>query len=266
VVDDTAELDRLLESGHAPHPQPSMASRSVRILSPPSPGSSSTSNSPGAGQHIPRPRLTDHLRHVSFSPSRPRSAQGFTPTSPIARRTPRVAAELSNKSINIPTPRPSKRLPSTQPPLPAQIRIHPATPSTAGSKFTRMAKGITKDIEATQQHIFSSHRLASSSTRPASVPPFERNPFHDEPEAVPVHPRVPQASRRSSLKDTTRSRVYLPDVTGLTSAVESPLRNGAKYYPYRTDKPRDIEGKSLDLIPSPFHFIYSIFKLGYFKL
>ena len=219
-----------------------MRSRSVRLASPASPGSSSTSDSPGAGQQMSRPRLTDHLRHVSFSPSRPRSAQGFTPTSPITRRTPRVAAELSNRSMNVPTPRPSKRLP-TQSPLPAQVRVHPATPSTTGSKFTRMAKGITKDIEATQQHMYSSHRLATSSSRPVSVPPFERNPFHDEPETVPAHPRVQQASRRSSLKDTTKSRVYLPDVTGLTSAVESPLRNGAKYYPYRTDKPRDAEGK-----------------------
>jgi hypothetical protein len=241
VVDNTAELDRLLESGHAPPPQPSMRSRSVRLTSPISPGSSSTSESAGPGQQTPRPRLTDHLRHVSFSPSRPRSAQGLPPQSPVApRRSHRVVAELTSKSMNVSTPRPPKR-PLAHSPLPVQVRLHPATPSTAGSKFTRMAKGITKDIEATQHQSFS-HRVASSSSRPA--PPIERNPFHDEPDAIPAAPRMPPPSRKSSLKDPTRSRIYLPDVTGLTNAVESPLRFGTKYYPYRTDRPRDNEGMS----------------------
>jgi HAMP domain-containing protein len=242
VVDTTAELNRLLDSGHAQPPMPSIRSRSVRLTSPGSPGSSSTSDSTGPAQQTSRPRLTDHLRHVSFSPSRPRSAQGFNPTSPIARSGHRVAAEMTDKSMNVPTPRPSKRS-IIQASLPAEVRIHPPTPSTAGSKFTRMAKGITKDIEATQQQILS-NRLASSSSRPASAPPVERNPFHDEHDTVSTRPRMP-ASRKSSLRDTTKSRIYLPDVTGLTNAVESPLRPGANYYPYKAERPRDSEGKYL---------------------
>jgi hypothetical protein len=39
-----------------------------------------------------------------------------------------------------------------------------------------------------------------------------------------------------------RGRVHLPDVTGLTSAVESPDKLGLKYYAYHEDTPGEIEG------------------------
>ena len=260
MVDSTAELDRLLESGHAHPPMPSIRSRSVRITSPASPASSSSlDSSVGPAPPTPRPRLTDHLRHVSFSPSRPRSPQNFNPTSPISRSSHRMAAELSNKSMNMPTPRPTKRI--SQALFPGEVRVHPPTPSSAGSRFTRMAKGITKDIEATQRQTLSS-KLASAS-RPASAPPTERNPFHDEPGAVSPHPRM-STSRKSSLRDATRSRIYLPDVTGLTNAVESPLKPGAKYYPYKTEKPRDSEGKYE--LPLQCNGRLNNFQLGYFTL
>jgi hypothetical protein len=51
----------------------------------------------------------------------------------------------------------------------------------------------------------------------------ERNPFHD----IGNHPerRTAAASRHShSQHNISRSRLHLPDVTGLTSAVESPAR------------------------------------------
>lgn len=220
MVDSTVELDKLLESGHAPPPSANR-SRSVRLTAPPiSSTSSSTSDSEGLASHQPsRPKLADHLRHVSFSPKRPRSAQGFSPT-----------------------PRPIKRNvnASSKP----EVRLHPATPSTVGSKFTRMAKGITREIEETQQQIASNRKVASVS-RPAGAT-IERNPFHDEPD--PPRFRIP-TPRKSSLRDTTKSRIHLPDVTGLTSAVESPLRHGVQYYPYNADnKIRDNEGKSNPLL------------------
>ena len=134
-------------------------------------------------------------------------------------------------------------------PAKPEVKLHPATPSTAGSKFTRMAKGITREIGETQQQIASS-RQAASVSHPASVP-IERNPFNDELDPS-TRSRIP-TPRKSSLRDNTRSRMHLPDVTGLTSAVESPLRYGVQYYPYNADnKMRDNEGKYNPLLQVKF--------------
>ena len=47
------------------------------------------------------------------------------------------------------------------------------------------------------------------------------------------------------MRDTTKSRIHLPDVTGLTNAVESPMKHGGQYYPYKAaERPRETEGKS----------------------
>lgn len=43
---------------------------------------------------------------------------------------------------------------------------------------------------------------------------------------------------------TMNGKIHLPDITGLTSAVESPAKTGLQHYPYSTgDRPRDSEGK-----------------------
>ena len=225
VVDSTAELDRLLESGHAPPP-----SLQSRVAS----STSSASSVNGEDAHgvqqphpSPRPKLTDHLRHVSFSPKRPRNAQ----------------ASVSN----LPTPRPARKLnafPSyASSPAQPEVRLHPATPSTNGSKFTRMARGINKELEATQQ------QLASEQQQHSLV---DRNPFHDvanqsETPVAAVSFRRP-TPRKSSMRDSSRGKVYLPDVTALTNAVNSPARSGAEYYSYGADnRPRDSEGKDVAL-------------------
>ena len=235
VVDSTAELDRILESGHAP--PPSLQSRSLRVVSPSSSTSSSANEeahevqphpSPLQPRPSPRPKLADHLRHVSFSPKRPRNAQ----------------ASVSN----LPTPRPARKqnaFPSyVSSPAQPEVRLHPATPSSNGSKFTRMTRGINKELEATQQHIVSSEQHQSL---------VDRNPFHDvanqsEPPTATATSFRRHAPRKSSMRDTSRGKVYLPDVTALTNAVNSPARSGAEYYYYGADnRPRDSEGKDVAL-------------------
>ena len=226
VVDSTAELDRLLESGHAP--PPSLQSRSLHVASSASSTSSSVNDEEAHGvqqqeQPHPSPRLklTDHLRHVSFSPKRPRNAQ----------------ASVSN----LPTPRPARKtnaFPSyASSPAQPEVRLHPATPSTNGSKFTRMARGINKELEVTQQQLVSEQQQSL----------VDRNPFHDvanQSEQVAGTPSFRRPTpRKSSMRDTSRGKVYLPDVTALTNAVNSPARSGAEYYSYGTDnRPRDSEG------------------------
>jgi hypothetical protein len=222
VVDSTVELDRILESGHAP--PPSSHSQSLRVASPTSSISYCIIEDHGAQPHpSPRPKLTDHLRHVSFSPKRPRNAQ--------------------SSASNLPTPRPARK-PNAFPsyassPAQPEVRLHPATPSTTGSKFTRMARGINKELEATQQQLVSEQQSL-----------VDRNPFHDvanqsEPAAASFRRPTP---RKSSMRDTSRGKVYLPDVTALTNAVNSPARSGTEYYSYGADhRPRDSEGKDVEL-------------------
>ncbi|KAF8158574.1 hypothetical protein B0H34DRAFT_464811 [Crassisporium funariophilum] len=255
VVDSTAELDRILESGHAP--PPSARSRSVRVTSPASSASSSVSDEEGGQEPVQsssRPKLTDHLRHVSFSPKRPRSAQSShsNPASPLARASRNL--DDNNASMNMPTPRPMRRsniFPSyASSPAQPEVRLQPATPSTAGSKFSRMARGINKELEATQNHLTAAQQRAADASaaatmaRPASAP-VERNPFHDIAYQFPDPPSSFRPTpRKGSMRDTSSRKVQLPDVTGLTNAVESPAKYGAEYYPYRADnRPRDSEAR-----------------------
>ena len=125
------------------------------------------------------------------------------------------------------------------------------THSTNRSMFTRMACGINKEIEATQQQIASTKHtsIASTPNRPASAP-VERNLFHGtvpgSEHALSFRNSTPGMS---SMKDTTRSRIHLPDVAGLTNAVESPLKPRTQYYPYKAgDRPRDSEARFLQTL------------------
>ncbi|KAF8904145.1 hypothetical protein CPB84DRAFT_1773556 [Gymnopilus junonius] len=249
VVDSTAELDRLLESGHIP---PQAASRSMSVH--PTPPTSSVSSDSESAQQNSRPKLADHLRHVSFSPKRPRSAQSGS--SHVGSPPPRPSRNLDdrNTSINVPTPRPARRanIFPTYASSPAQpeVRLQPATPSSAGSKFTRMVRGINKELEATQEQL-DTKRNAVQPTRPAPAPaPVERNPFHDAENQSTVVPEPRNTRlRRNGLRDSSNGKVHLPDVTGLTSAVESPARPGVGYYPYKgDDRPRDSEVRLLQTL------------------
>ncbi|KXN84597.1 hypothetical protein AN958_12278 [Leucoagaricus sp. SymC.cos] len=198
VVEDTAELDQLLETGA----QPAMHSRVVRPASPVTSGSSSHSESDHTLKS--RPKLSDALRNVALSPKRPRSPQFSRALSPSPKQqaTSSLSKGTRRPSItHVPTPRPGKRnaiFPSNAAalqPNPAVV-LQPPTPSSgssksAESKFTRMAK-----------------------------------------------------APRSSVRD--RSRIQLPDVTGITNAIESPAKGTVQYYAYRAEgKIRETENRLL---------------------
>ena len=103
-----------------------------------------------------------------------------------------------------------------------------------------MARGIHKELGVTQQQLVSEHQAAA---------PVDRNPFHDiANQSEPATSFRRPTPRKSSMRDTSRGKVYLPDVTGLTNAVGSPAKPGVEYYSYRTDnRPRDAEGKGVEL-------------------
>jgi hypothetical protein len=227
VVDSTAELDRVLQSGYAPP----FGSQPSHIHSP----LHSSSSSSASDSETPRPKITDALRRVSFSPKRPRSAQAdrhHVASSPLARSNP-----LPNPNAgvlhNMPTPRPGKRstILSHSPAAPApnpEVCVQPPTPSTAGSRFTKMARGLAMEIEE-EKHA----QNYAESSRPASA--GDKNLFDTK--------RLSSRKLSSRSQQTPRGKVHLPDVTGLTSAVESPAKLGLEYHPYRgEDIPRETEG------------------------
>ncbi|CAK5284255.1 unnamed protein product [Mycena citricolor] len=204
------KLDRVLESGHAPISH----SRSVRIRSP----HSSASSSASSDSDSPRPRLADALQRVSFSPKRPRSPQtsSHQPNHRHAQVPPSPLTRNVSESHNA-TPRPQRR-PATVAPSPSPQ-----------SQFTKAARGITRDLVEEQDQM------------------NERNPFSDRSH----HKENGQAHHTTSQHrgTTHKSRIYLPDVTGLTNAVESPAKAGGKYNAYSAvDRPRDSEAKLLSIL------------------
>ncbi|KAF8208767.1 hypothetical protein K438DRAFT_1930343 [Mycena galopus ATCC 62051] len=176
-----------------------------------SPHSSATSSA-SSDSDSPRPRLADALQRVSFSPKRPRSPHA--PHHPNHRHAQVPPSPLTRAidDSNFPTPRPNRR--GTPAPAPA---------SHSHSQFTTAARGLTRDLVEEQQH--------------------DRNPFTDIANRV----EAGDATRRSA--HHSKSRVYLPDVTGLTSAVESPAKAGGAYNGYPADdRPRDSEARLLSTL------------------
>ncbi|KAJ6508969.1 hypothetical protein C8R45DRAFT_1060210 [Mycena sanguinolenta] len=174
-----------------------------------SPHSSATSSA-SSDSDSPRSRLADALQRVSFSPKRPRSPRApHHPNHRHAQVPPSPLTRAADDS-NLPTPRPNRRsAPTVSAPSPA-------------SQFTRAAQDLGRDLAEEQQQ--------------------DRNPFGD------IGNRIEpgDATRRSG---HSKSRVYLPDVTGLTSAVESPAKAGGGYNAYSADdRPRDSEARLLSTL------------------
>ena len=251
-MDSTAELDRILESGHAP--PPSLRSRADIAHS--NNSSSTSSSSSDSESPNPRPKITDSLRRVSFSPKRPRSPRTYhsphhrssnlpevqpTPSillhasSPLARQPSLHSTEEQTQ----PTPKPRKRVNifpahSPQP----EVRLQPPTPTSSTSKFTKQARVLSKDIEAEADRSRANHKLTSLPARTT------------DPNDISLSYRShgPSKHANTSRSSLSKSKIHLPDVTGLTNAVESPMKGMAHHYPYQPgDEPRESEGRARSL-------------------
>jgi hypothetical protein len=236
-VDDTVELDRYLGSGARPRTPPSL----THIRSPPS-----------SGPPFPppaRPRLADQLHRGAFSPKRPRGAQASPAVqlrehqSPAARIAARIPAHnVSDGEDDAPTPRPRRRhAPARSQP---DIRVHSATPTE--STFTQKARALGADIAAAQRdaaNVKSSksrqHARAATDnvppTKTAKNGPAERGSLRD----LNAQRNVAFASSGNN----SRSKIHLPDITGLTSAVATPAKGNREYRKYRdAEGMREVEG------------------------
>ncbi|KAF7291611.1 AAA family ATPase [Mycena chlorophos] len=87
-----------------------------------------------------------------------------------------------------------------------------------------------------QQQLNKTPRVVARDFADENAPQKERNPFSD-------------VGNRDAGKSINKSRVYLPDVTGLTNAVESPAKPGG-YNAYNPDfdRPRDSEARLLSTL------------------
>ena len=201
-------------------------SHSVRPYSAPK-GSSDSDSSDSTS----RPKLSDALRRVSFSPQRPRSAQQQQPLTsrggPSRRTVPSPLVEKAPSRRNPCSPSNASR--------PA-VRLNPPIKSSITSRSSKVDSGLIKGRE----DVGGSGRARSSSMDQNTS---QRNPFCDiinKPTQLNVpdeDQRQTLNGRRASTKATGRKPcVQLPDVTGLTSAVASPTKPALKNYVYRGDE------------------------------
>ena len=219
-------------------------------------------------QQDSRPRLADALSHLTFSPKRPRSAQGFA--SPrVANVTIRSSTpDRSAITRHLPgsTPRPQRRMNQslsyaqhsasyghTEP----EVQITPATPSLRqsrrqqqqadeSSKFTTMARGLAREIEAeTDAAMKRNARQAAGEATPRAAYHHSTIPARrHQPQRSPLKQMVVgEKSERMSFSATPfRKSVQLPDVTGLTSAVASPAKVDVEFYGYDPRNTTETEG------------------------
>ncbi|KAI6101976.1 hypothetical protein EV401DRAFT_2025538 [Pisolithus croceorrhizus] len=174
--------------------------------------------SPRRGRSL-RPKLAETLQRVGFSPRRPRSLQSSFQSPGGAQDTlRRICGHLSReKSPSVSfdtTATPIRRTRfSTLQPFSLMSMSSLQRQSTTTSNFTKMARGLTRDVRHAQDL---SHSDYSSG---------ELN-------------HVSRASKKA-----TRGRVHLPDVTGLTNAVVSPAKVVMDRYAVRGLGSRELEAR-----------------------
>lgn len=226
------------------------ASLAARLRSPRRGHDLSASEETDRSQEISRPKLAETLQRVGFSPRRPRSLQSSFQSPGGTQDTLRRYADTSRRSM---TPRarkiPAVSFDTTATPIrrhasqPAAVQPHvnvqPPTPSIATPNFTKMARGLTRDVRHAQDVSQADYVVDNEY---ASHPPSNSRQ-RDVPHAsvADVTGEVNHASRAS--KKATRGRVHLPDVTGLTNAVVSPAKVIMDRYAVRGLGSRELEAR-----------------------
>ncbi|KAF8648981.1 hypothetical protein AX16_006095 [Volvariella volvacea WC 439] len=281
--DNADELDRVLQSGLAPPPATSLG-RTTRLRSSHSSSSSSDTESLSDINHsantqanthanaaiaataspnvsnlnmntsINRPKLSDAMRRVSFSPVRQRGSPAaaadavkegrtrYNPTSPLSRH---VLKAGSDATLGATRGRRGSGGSAASGGAGAGAPLNPP----AQTRFSKTVRAVSQDGEAELD------RFDRERER-------DRNLFHDAQNS----PRLPGPSakqptpRKSSLKNANRpgyvpatanptnlnahSKVFLPDVTGLTNVIDSPMKFGGEYMGYKGDAGmRESEGR-----------------------
>lgn len=121
------------------------------------------------------------------------------------------------------------------------MNILPPTPpgdENANAKFVNAARGLAKELESHQGAVAQStvrERKNAKNTKMSL-----KNVVSDLQEQKPVYASAPRsAGVRTPYKN---GKLYLPDVTGITSAVGSPMKLGMEYKGYNGKEDREIDG------------------------
>ncbi len=259
VVDDSAEIERVLSTSRPAAPIPEFRS-----------SSSTSSSSRPSTPMSPRPKLSDTLHHIAFSPKRPRNGQTQAVTRAAASqprskatqqasRPPRRSSGVTRASVvavvdededDVATPRSRGRGNNSYSriyqqslsyvaPVEPEVNVFPPTPTESDripSKFTKMARGLAKEIHAER------NRPSAEEDRPAFAHSTvrEKNRTRTDSNKVPLRSVLTdlqeqpvQALPVRTSRTPMRAKVYLPDVTGLTNIVASPAKKlGQDYLGY----------------------------------
>ncbi|KAG1868981.1 hypothetical protein DFJ58DRAFT_742556 [Suillus subalutaceus] len=237
------------------------AALAARLRSPPLEPESAESEA-DRSLNISRRKLSDNLQRVGFSPRRPRNLHRSTAAQQSPSRTHSYVHDtpdfqhIPSYSRKATTPKARKASHSVSFDVDAtpvrrhvsqpQVNVQPPTPSASSSKFTRMARGLAKDVHEAQaedaalfqnqSHTTTTPRAAPAGSRRASMKHHDalKQPLHDvvDHSAIDVNVEIAQTSR--SFRKASRGRVNLPDLTGLTSAVVSPAKANLERYGIKT--------------------------------
>ncbi|KAI6030806.1 hypothetical protein F5J12DRAFT_310419 [Pisolithus orientalis] len=225
------------------------ASLAARLRSPRRGHDLSVSEESDRSQEISRPKLAETLQRVGFSPRRPRSLQSSFQSPGGVQDTLRRYADASRRSM---TPKarkiaavsfdttatPIRRHVSQPATVQPQVNVQPPTPSTTASNFTKMARGLTRDIRHAQDLSQADNVVDNEhASHPVSTSRQKDNPYASATDMTGELNHVSRASKKA------RGRVYLPDVTGLTNAVVSPAKVVMDRYAVRGLGSRDLEAR-----------------------
>ncbi|KAG6372822.1 hypothetical protein JVT61DRAFT_7229 [Boletus reticuloceps] len=194
-------------------------------------------------QDIPRPKLSETLQRVGFSPrrprgSQPRASQHAMPESSLRHADPNVLrrnmtprARKATVAFDT-TATPIRRHVSQHVVVQPSVNVQQATPSTSGSRFTKMARGLAREVRQAQEEedaaiLAAAHRSVAKDALIRNTADTLGHLGHDG----------------SASKKSNRSRVHLPDVTGLTNAVISPAKANLERYSVRGPGSREVEAR-----------------------
>ncbi|KAG9084532.1 hypothetical protein FRC06_004046 [Ceratobasidium sp. 370] len=233
IVDDTVELDRLLETGHLsehalqanpriPRAHPREHDSPRADLESQSSFHRSEADDSTTGRR--KPRLTDALGGA-FSPKRPRTMTStLSPTSTAPKPLPAITS-MSETSV-----RPSTSLlasrPSNFPSAP--LRTESSLTSSNGTQKARLEANTAANARRALDKPGPAHMRNTSTAAPRQEPAVDRQRevTAGARASAFTFPREPMSEARNR---TIGMSIHLPDVTGLTAAVESPSKANVRY-------------------------------------
>ncbi|KAF8755017.1 Centrosome microtubule-binding domain of Cep57 [Rhizoctonia solani] len=241
IVDDTAELDRLLETGHIPEHSLRTRHRITRTNSAEDESrrtdpeyDSSFHRSEGDDSFSRRkPRLSDALGGT-FSPKRPRTTTVASPAGVQHKPIPSITS-TSDTSV-----RPSASLLASRPSnIPAG--------GTTRTDSSLSSSGAIQKARLEANTAANARRGVAQQPAPAPSRRVGRqNSFDKRPDSVPIESRAQPSAfpRPSALEAKNRNvfgpglSIHLPDITGLTVAVASPKKANLEYKDAQVGSPK----------------------------